>query len=257
MMDHYYYLGCALPPIVWEKELEITLEEFEVMLEMNLSKTDVKKLHSLKLEDDLKNLKAIWMEKPLAFPGNYNEGELEEALLAKEDFPEFVIDFLNKYESSQERLQYFSYLMVHFYQHAMETFHGFLSEYFRFERELRLTLTGLRAKAFHKDLIKELQFEDPQDPFVAHLLAQKDADALEVDPKYAEVKTLFQKNLDQPKELAKELLKYRFYFIEEIKKKHFFAIDEILSYYIQLRIVDSWQKLQSIDENLLNQIVRE
>lgn len=256
-MSHYYYLGCALPSLSFEKEIETTLEELHVMLKMNLSATDLEKLSSLKLEEDLKNLKAIWLEKEIDSHGNYNESELEEALLAKEDFPEFVIDFLNQYESNEDRVRYFSSLMTHFYNYAIQNFYGFLSEYFQFEKELRLTLTALRAKAFHKDITSELQFEDLQDPFVAYLLAQKDADILDVDSKYTEVKEFFQKYLEEPKELAKALLKYRFYAIEEIKKRHFFAIDEILSYYIQLRIIESWQKLQSTDENLLNQLVRE
>lgn len=256
-MSHYYYLGCALPPLSFEKEVEITLEELHVMLKMNLSEADLQKLSSLKLEEDLKNLKAIWLEKAIDPYGNYNEIELEEALLAKEDFPEFVIQFLDQYESNKERAKYFSSLMADFYRYAIDNFYGFLSEYFQFEKELRLTLTALRAKAFHQDLTKELQFEDLQDPFVAYLLAQKDAETLEVDSKYAQVKELFQKYLEEPKELAKALLQYRFYAIEEIKKRHFFAIDEILSYYIQLRMIESWQKLQSGDENLLNQIVRE
>jgi hypothetical protein len=228
------------------------------MLDMNLTEWDKEKLRVIRLENDLMNLKALLLGEPLSSHGNFDEGELEDILLAKEELPDFVIEFLNEYDSKEDRIKYFSKLMSDFYRVFSSRYLGFLHKYFSFERKLRLSLVALRSKYAKLSLEKQLQFEEPTDPFVAFLLAQKDSENLELDSEFAGLKEIFNENIENPLRLQKAILEYRMHFLEEVAVEHPFSIDEILGYYIRLLIVENWQKLNAEEgKNQLDQLVRE
>ncbi len=107
--------------------------------------------------------------------------------------PPFLTDFLQKYDTLQDRLKYFSALVVGYFRYEIPRAHGFLKRYLQMERELRLLFVGFRAKALGRDLFTELQFEDPSDDFVAQILAQKDSKEFEPPQSYADLKP-FSKN---------------------------------------------------------------
>ena len=183
---------------------------------------------------------------------------MEEELLVGGYLPQFILDFLTRYETLSDRLRYFSYLYAEFYRQAIEETQGFLKDYFQFEREVRLVLTALRAKENGRDLSREFQFEDLADPLVVLLLAQKDAEA-RLPQEYEELKTAFLENRSQPRELQKAILEFRFSRIEEMEGRASmpFGMEQVLGYLARLGIVEEWE---SFDKNLgraaLEQITR-
>jgi hypothetical protein len=240
-MASYYFLITALPPLALGKKPEISFQELMEMLELNLTGADRKKVRTLLRPIDLYNIRALWLGFPLDERGNYTEKEVEEALLVKDPIPSYLVEYLDRYESTVDRLRYFSSLYASLFRE--EDLNGFLLKYYRLEREIRLVFTALRSKKMGRDLIRELQFEDPYDPFIADLLAQKDAADYTPPKEYEDLKTLFMENGKDPQKLNQAILKYRFEKIEEMEENQDFTIDRVLNYMARLLIVESLEAL--------------
>jgi hypothetical protein len=254
-MAQYYFITSALPPLSIGQRPLLSFKECVDMLSLNLSPTDLETVDEMLFSIDLGNIRSFWMGGPLDERGKFSAKELEEALLVKEDLPDYLIDFLDRYDSREERLRYFSALYVSFYRDRIEKSKGFLKDYFTFEREVRLVLSALRAKDFDRDLDFEMQFEDSMDSFVMEILVQKDSPGFSPPHGYKELKTLYMSTKDKPKELHKSILEYRFNRIEQMEENEHFSMNRILGYLVRLIIVESWASLNesqglAITENL-------
>lgn len=193
-MSQYYYAVNSFPPLVLGIKPEMSYEEVRDMLLLNLSPRDWKMVVDLQMPTDIRNIRALWLGEPLDPRGNFDEKELSEALLVRDFLPQFVRDFLERYESDEERIRYFPSLFASLYELGASELKGFLLHYYKLQREMRLSLTAIRAKQSGRDLSRELQFEDPTDPFVAQLLAQKEGSELLLPQEYEELKMIFMEN---------------------------------------------------------------
>jgi hypothetical protein len=235
-MAQYYFAVTSLPSLNFKAVPEISWKEFYDLMEMNLSASDLEVFYRLLEPVDLYNIKSLWLKIPIETQGTMNAKELEEALLVRDFLPAYVIDFLDTYESTEERLRYFSALYVGMYAQKVT---GFLGWYFALERDIRLVLTALRAKSTGRDIVKELQFEDIQDAQVVQILSQKDA--LEYTPpvEYEDLKVLFVENSADPRKLSEALLKYRFDKIVDWERQTHFSLDKLMAYATRLLILES------------------
>ena len=159
-MHKYYYLACSLPSISLKTKPDIGFEELKFMLKLNVSRSDLKKIISFTRFIDICNLRCLWMNKDIDQRGNLNIAELEDVILIKDVFPDYVFDFLDRYENKDDRLKYFTFLISSFFKDVISSSRGFLKFYFQLEKEIRLVLTALRARKLGRELLKELQFED-------------------------------------------------------------------------------------------------
>lgn len=244
-MPNYYFLITAFPPLTLGMKPELSYKELQDLLVLNLTKEDEEKVKELLRPIDLYNIRAFWLGLPLSDRGDVQVKDLEEELLVRDALPPYMIDFLDRYETTEERLRYFSSLYVSMYRDAQPKLKGFLRRYYQFERELRLILTGLRAKQAGRDLVFELQFEDPTDPIVADLLAQKESSDYIPPIEYEDLKTLFVENSSHPQKLNRAILEYRFNKIEEMEEMQDFGIDRVLAYVAKFLIAES---LADLDE---------
>jgi hypothetical protein len=250
-MSNYYYLAASLPPLEFPKKPDVSVASLRSSLDLNLSKEDAKKVESLRLFVDILNIRPLLQEQEIDLKGNLGERDLNEALLDKVFLPEYVFDFLEDHETLAEKLRDFSSLLAQFFVEEGGKQKGFLHRFFAFEREWRLVILALRAKVLHRDLIKELQFEDSSDPFVMQILSQKDSDEYEPPAEYKEVKEFFEASGSDPVEQNKACAMYRFYKIEEMKEGGQFSIDGILAYLAQLMIIESWNELDKVKGKLV------
>lgn len=241
-MANYYFLLSALPPLALGVKPEISFKELQVMLSLNLTAKDLQWVQRLLRSIDLYNIRAFWLRLPLDDRGNYKPKDLEEALLVKDLLPSYIVDYLDRYESVADRLRYFSSLYASFYREEQAELKGFLADYYQLEREIRLILTALRAKTMQRDLVRELQFEDPTDPFIAALLAQKDAVDFTPPREYEDLKAIFIEHREDPRKLNRAILQYRFGKIEEMEENQDLTIDRVLAYVARLMIVESLEQ---------------
>lgn len=242
-MTEYYYVGSALPELQIGHPPEVSSREFIRLCQENLTDADLEKLGVYRRLYDMENILAFWKKEELDSRSNYNANDLEDALFTREGLPDYVYDYLEKYETREERIRRFPELMAAYFRHELERSTGFLHELLKFEREWRLVFAGFRAKELEKDLANELQFEDPEDELVAQILAQKDAKQYEPPARYSDLKALFEQHRQNPLELHQALCEYRFTKIAKLYGLDVFTMHRLLGYFVQLTIVEKWMEL--------------
>jgi hypothetical protein len=75
------------------------------------------------------------------------------------------------------------------------------------------------------------------------ILSQKDSHDYVPPPGYESLKALYLSAKENPKELHRALLEYRFKKVEEMEENEHFSMDRILGYLVRLMIVESWESL--------------
>lgn len=243
IMNNYYFLGTLLPDLKIGEPPELGFKELDQLMKDNLSKADYEKTRTLRQIYDIANLKAYWKGKPFDSTGNLNAKELEEAELTRTRLPDYVFTYIDKYPTNEERLQHYPELLSSFYQNAIKNSSGLFKDFLILERDIRIILAAFRAKKLGKDIYKELQYEDPNSDLVAQILAQKDSSTYEPPEKYQEIKHFFDQYYDDPIELQKALIDYSFTKINEQVDTDLFSIDRILSYMIEVIMVEKWMHM--------------
>lgn len=244
-MSAYYYIATALPEVNLGTPPEMSFKNLVYLLGENLNKSDLEKTRTLRFYFDLENLRSLWRKEPIDLRGNYDENALEEAVAAGTELPNYVYDFVDKYDNINERLRHFPFLMSAYFQNEIPKADGFLKKYLEFERALRLVLVVLRARKFDRDLMVELQYENPDDPLIAQILSQKDNKSYDPPEEYQMVKTIFDELSDDPAALNKALAEYRIQKIDEMIGLKIFSIDYILAYLIKLIYLEKWLEQDS------------
>ncbi len=255
----YYYVGTYLPTLSFDTKPELNFWQLLTLLSDNLSEYDFNKVRSIRRLYDLFNLRSIWLEQPIDPYGQLDEGLLKDALVSGIGLPEYVYDFMLAYEKNEDRIRHFPSLLTKFFKNSEFQHDPFLKWYLEFERKLRLVLVGFRAKKLGKDLSVELQYEDPEEDFIAQLLAQKDEKVFEPPEGYEDLKHIFEKHFNDPMGLQREIDGYRFNAIEsQLEEVDSFSITRILAYVIQFIIVNKWFELDEKEgKNIVDTIVKE
>lgn len=240
----YYFLGTRLPPIQIGEPLDITFEELDTLMRDNLTRDDYHKTIVIRRYYDILNMRSFWLHEELDPYGNFDVNELEDALLTQIGLPSYVNTFLEENEKIEDRLFHFPELLKEYFRVESEkTDDPFLKDYLEFEREWRLVLVGFRAKKLGRDLLQELQFEDPEDSIVQQILAQKDSKTYEPPDQYTNLKTIFEEHQSSPLNLHLALNQYRFDRIQKYVGFDLFSIERILGYMVRLIIAEKWQQL--------------
>lgn len=258
-MSHYYFVGTLLSPLSFEEAPEITFDQLDALMHDNLSDKDYKKIKMIRHFFDILNLRSLWMEEELDSRGTLTLQSLDEALVNRIGFPQYVFDFIDYYTKKEERIHHFPLLLAKFFQAARHEKDRFLRAYFNFERELRLVITAFRAKKLGRNLSFELQYEDPEEDFIAQLLAKQDALSFEPPEKYKELKVVFEKHGDNPLALQLALDKIRFEWIEsQVDMADVFSIERLLAYFVEFIIIERWSKMDKVKgAQIVNTIIKD
>lgn len=242
-MTKYYFVGTLLPELNIDVPPEIGFKELDVLLRDNLSIEDYAKTSVVRNFYDIFNLRSYWKGEPLDPFGSLDERDLVEALVTRSMLPPFIFEYLDKYENNEDRLLHFSELLVRFFNEEIKNATGVFKEYLMLERELRLILVAIRSKKLGRDVVKELQYEDPEDEIVAQIIAQKDASVYEPPEKYEDFKPIITQFYDDPIALQKAFYEYRFRKIQDLIGIDLFSIDRILAYMVEVIMIEKWQHL--------------
>ena len=257
-MANYYFLTTYLPALKIGEVPELSFNELDHLLKDNLRSHDLKKVEVIRKLFDLENARSLWKGGALDPRGLLDRQELEDVLAGHGTSLPYLTNYLEKYEKSEPRLKNFSEVLASYFREEIPKASGFLKHYLTFERLYRLSVLGFRAKMFKKDLISELQFEDPDDEVVAQILVQKDAPHFEPPEGFEALKGIFEEHREHPLELHKALIEWKFSKIDEMLEFDPFSIDRILGYLVQLILVENWQELdENIGLNLVKHIVKE
>ncbi len=243
MATNYYFLGSLLPDLQIGIPPEIDFNELTFLFSTNLEKSDFEKVRVIRRYYDIQNIRSFWRKEPLSYRGNHDSVALEDALLTQSALPGYVFEFMQKYDSTKDRLHHFAFLLASYFKTEIEHADGFLFDYLTFQRELRLVLTALRSKKLGRDIMVELQYEDIDDELVRQIIAQRDAKDYDPPEHFSELKPLFDEHSEQPLELHKALVEFQFQKVDELLGIDFFTINRILAYMVKLIFVEKWLEL--------------
>jgi len=258
LVSDFYFLNASLPPIRIGEPLELSHYDFSFLIKVNLNKTDLDKIAVIRRFFDIQNTRYLWMGQPLDSYGSMNQDELEDSLVTGIGIPDYLYEFVEKYDEKEERLHYFPQLISQFFATEIPRTSGFLHDYLVFEKDWRLVFSALRAKRLHRDIMAELQYEDPHDDLVSQIIAQKDSQTYEPPARYEKIKGLYESYAENPTELYQALAEFRFSVVEEMLGVDTFSIERVIGYLIQLIIAEKWLSLdKQKGKEILESIVRE
>ncbi len=254
-MTNYYFLAASLPSLKIGERPELTFDELIARFEINLTEGDFQKTKKIRQMIDFFNIRTLLLKKPLDPRGNLTEKELDEALLTQTGLPDYLFEFLSRFDTDTSRIQNLNFLISAFLQDQIDHSEGFLKRYFTLERERRLVLTAIRAKALGRDVAKELSCEDPLDPFVADILAQKESPHYLPPKEYAELKDLYLSSGVDPWTHYIKFSQWRFERTGALAEGPLFSVDWVLAYLAQYLLVDTSARLDVVKgEEILRQI---
>ncbi len=242
-MNNYYYLATALPDLKIGQAPDISFQEFIILLRNNLSRSNFRQVGLYRSYFDVLNIKALIEGEPLDPRGNFDAQRLQEALVNPEALQKWTRSYFAKYDKKEERMEHFPELLSLYFQGAEKEAEGLLEKYLKFERQLRLVFVGFRAKKLKRDLLKELQFEDPDEELIAQIIAQKDAKEYEPPEGFEDLRAIFEAYQDDPMALHKALVEYRFDRVQQMMGLRVFNFDYVMGYMIQLVMVEKWLEL--------------
>ncbi len=244
MSHQYYFIGTALPPLRIGEEPDVTWNELQKLLKENLTPRDYAQTQVLRRYFDILNIRAFLKKEPLDPFGNLDKNDLEEVLLGElARLPPYAMQFLEKYESKEDKIYHFPELIAAFFREEVDDSVGFLKRYLVFERNLRLILTAYRAKQLGRDITKELQFENPDEDIIVQLLSQKDSKTFEPPEGFEDLTTILDENYSSPLALHKALNEYRFRKLDEMSVWEVFSFERVLAYLASFFIVEKWMAL--------------
>lgn len=248
-MTRYYYLTLSLPELVPNVKPPMTFQELDELLYANLTAKDYAKTRSLRTYYDLQNMRALWTLQEIDPRGNFKENELEEAILQETKLPSYLITFLQTHETKEARLKFFPELLASYFQHQSQIKDPFLRKLFSLERKMQLLQTAFRSKKLQKNLTNELRFENPDEPFIEDLTAQKDETELEFPEEFEDFKQLMQEHYSSPMKLYNALQEYHFHKIDELVSSYGpFRFEKILGYLAQFMLLPNLNQIDDLEK---------
>ncbi len=255
-MTKYYFIGTVLPPLSIGAPAELRFQDCMALLQTHLTNEDWKNVVVIRRYYDIENMRRYWLGESIDPHGNEDQNGLVYNLLTQTGFPDYILSFLAVYGTTEDRLHHFPALIAAFFREEKKQTTGFLAHYLDFERTHRLIFLGFRAKYLHRDLTEELQYEDPLDPLVLQILAQKDAPNYVPPVGYEHLQALFEENANHPFAFFQATLEYRFHYIDRLIRLDIFSLQRILGYVIQLILVEQWWELdKKVGQEKIDQLV--
>ncbi len=260
----YYYIVSSLPEISFNSKLPFTLKGMLDEYEEDLKK-EKEYIELIILYNDIRNLKELFRakdgeEKDLYLPATYSIEELKEIIKVRDGVPEFVVNFLESYETKQDYLDNFYKLEKEYFIYGSKSSNDFLSNYFQFELDFRNVISAVRARGKSTDIIKYTA--GTGDEIVLSKVKNNKSlpdFGLSGEAKWVgQVVSAFDK--DDPLNLEETIDKIRFEQIDEMTLLLGFEVDKIFSYMIKLQILERWasfdqEKGRSFTQNFVKDVL--
>lgn len=255
-MSRFFIYG-ILPPLEFGSRPDVSSRALTELFELNLSRSALKQVHTLKLWIDISNIYELFGGSSFDGRGNYSKSTIKALIANEEELPAYVFDFFQSHETESDRKRYFPELIAQYFREEKEKSRGYLREFLKFEHDVRILLVGFRAKKEGRNLAEELQFEDMSDPIVASVLLQKDrAGKFQFPTEYEDLEEVLEESLLNPSKQYEGIASFRFRFYIKYFTDHPFSLEGILAYMWALWILEDFFALRREDgEKLLSNIV--
>ncbi|KAA6338108.1 hypothetical protein EZS27_013851 [termite gut metagenome] len=251
-MSKYYYLIASLPELTLEdNKLSYTLAGFKEELYDSLSDADKKLIDLFYLQFDNRNVLKLVKNKEATIDtrGNYSPEELLEYIsLAKEAgevdsklFPPYLSAFVSEYfsaaESGGDDVFHEDRLAALYYQYGMHSGNKFISAWFEWNLNINNILTALTARK-HKLEIAPLMVGNTETSEALRTSGAKDF-GLSGDVDYFD-QVLKIHETQELLEREKKTDTMKWDWIEEINFFHYFTVERLYAFLLQLEMIERW-----------------
>lgn len=257
----YYYLISSLPELRFGDKLPFTMEEFFNEYSSEIEK-DVDLVNIIILKYDIKNLELIFKNKAkddnIKRPSIYTIEELQQNIKTRENLPDFIITFLNNYETNSEYLENFNELEKGYLVYGYESDNTFLKAYFKFELDFRNAIASMRARTQDIDVLK-YTVGDEDDIVISKIKKNKSLPDFGISNEAIWIDKLIQAfDKDDPLNLENTLDRIRFEQIEILTSLMDFQVEKLLGYLLQLSIMERWAEFdKETGSNFTKNIVKD
>ena len=245
----YYYLIATLPEISpGNLPKDLNIPELIELIRDNLEDNDKEQLNYLLYMNDNANLinhlcqrKKGFSIFPAASPSYYELKELQELVRSRFELPDYMADFLVRFEDQASTLSIQSLeesLWFNFYKEINEKCTGFIKEFYAFDRMLRSIVSHSNSKLFpEQNLTSQL---------TKGFSIQGNTEYEEIDNHIDELNDGLESK--QPKFIQITMDKIRWEFADRYQPTEFFSNTRVFAYFLQLMMLEKWIRLREQEQ---------
>lgn len=248
LKNNYYCLIAGLPEVFWDdRKLSLSVSGFRELAQGDLKKQDVKLMNLFFLPADnkqiLRLLNKLAPDTSLetVYPLQQLEAELTEPTFSLPVYlNQFITDFKEehfKYEASTENVLSWMY-----YDYLMSSGNKFVQQYAEFSMNVKNLMTAFTCRKYGKEVAREIIGNNA---FSNALRSSNSKDfGLAMEYPYVErvIALMGNTNLVE-RERGIDLLLWDY--IEEAVVYEYFSMEKVLSFMLELMIVERWGKMSS------------
>jgi len=245
----YYYLIATLPEITpGNIPKDLNIGKLTELIRDNLEWEDRQQINYLLYMNDNTNLINLLCSKrkertvfPKASPSYYDEKELAELMRGRFELPDYMSDFLVRFEDQASTLSIQTLeenLWINFYKEVDEKCSGFIKEYYAFDRALRSIVSNTNAKLFPEQKLSS--------QLASSSINQGNTEYEEINVHYDELVDGLESK--QPKFIQITMDKIRWEFADRYQPTEFFSNTRVFAYYLQLMMLEKWIRLRDLEK---------
>jgi len=248
--NQYFYLIAGLPNLaITDTQLPVTARDFLAELETKLPPVDLDLVRWLYYARDNRNLIDMLLhEKTILYEGYYSLQELEKGIKGSLSLPDYMTSFIEAFNEEKDRFtaaEWESRLIESYFAEGKRMRNAFLDQWIDFEvnlKNLLLVLGNRKRQLPGKAFIIEVN--EMSSLFKGDGIADFGTEpALDFA---GEAAKLLEKDNLMERERKIDLLRWKK--VEEMTFFHYFTIERILCFVIQLMIVERWVTLHKKHE---------
>ena len=267
-MGKYYYLIAGLEELqLDDSKVPVAVEQFREEVYEALSGSDRKLMDLLRLEDDCRNLMAALTGAQAhtagAQGGMFSTEQLEELIAcvkAQEQcpagIPAFMYDFVQEYQDESWR-EYAEFaedrLWGLFFDYASRQGNEFVSDWYRFNLDLNNIQTAITARKYELD-VRRMLVGDNEVAQALRTSGARDWGLSQEVPFWDDIMRLQEAQDLNDRERKTDLLRWQW--LEENCFFHYFTVERLFTYMVQLGMVERWCSLDKEEgQKLLRKMI--
>jgi hypothetical protein len=245
--QHYYYLIAGLPDILLdETRTKLSVTDLLEEIRMQLHPEDYRLLQVLTLKHDNANLLSLLLkqDKPLNKQGVYSQDFLEEQVKEPDDrihgYLRRFIELFKAGDRDDTEKPWENLLEEYYYEFLLDVSNEFVRDWFRLQLNLNNVTTALNCRKY--DVPPENQLIG-NDEVVQSILRSNARDfGLSQDfPEIEPVLTAWEHDSMLEREKALDNISWNW--IDENTFFHYFTIERVIGYLLQMEMVERWLNL--------------
>lgn len=245
--NNYYYLVAGLPDLLPDQgKVKISVSEFKTEIESYLKPEDFLLVKILFLKHDNKNLLNLLQKQTFTFDskGNYDQDLLEEEIKEQDlRILPYLADFIKSFKEGlreNEEISWENDLEARYFDYLQTIKNDFLKEWFEFSLNIKNITTALNCRKYSFRPENELI----GDNFVVQSILRsnsRDFGLMQEFPEIDKILNIWDNGTLLEREKQLDMLSWQW--IDEHTFFHYFTIEKIMGFILQLEIVERWLSL--------------